>query len=136
MSDKKLQQRAAVSTWMANLGLLLILAAVAFPILKITAVDYRHLFAAGVALDLVGRIFTVIPKGVSMRTRRLIRTEFWSAVLFGLALGCMYYEGVGRTDWIAFTLAGGVLQFYASMTIPKAIARDLNGESKTLKSDK
>lgn len=114
-----------VSTWMANIGLFAIMVAVALPILRIDhAGIYRYIFSAGAALALVGRLFAVAPEGVSLRVRRLCRMELWSAVLFCAAVFCMFYPRMGRTDWIAFTLAGGFLQLYASIAVPRALAKE------------
>ncbi len=35
----------------------------------------------------------------------------------------MWYEGARPMDWLAFTLAGGVLQIYTSIMIPREAAK-------------
>ena len=36
----------------------------------------------------------------------------------------MFYEAAGPRDWIAFTLAGGAIQIYTSIMIPRTIAKE------------
>lgn len=63
--------------------------------------------AAVLALLLYGRIAAIVPKGASLRLRRLYRLETWCAIFFCVATFFMFYEKAGQMDWLAFTLAGG-----------------------------
>lgn len=110
--------------WMGNAGRLAILVAIALPILRLDFSLFRYVFAAGAAMTLVASLFAVAPEGASMRVRRLFRMELWASILFCAAVFCMFYRGMGPTDWIAFTLAGGVLQLYSSIAVPRAIAKE------------
>ena len=71
---------------------------------------------------LIGRIFSSY-KGDNLRLKRLYRIESWSAIFFCVAVFFMFYERAGARDWLAFTLAGGAIQIYTSIMIPRTIAK-------------
>ena len=81
-----------------NAGLLLILAATALPLLMIGGETYKWIYAAGAICALVGRLC--------------------AGAFF------IFYAGDTSRDWIAFTLAGAILQIYTSIMIPRAIRRE------------
>lgn len=113
-------QRAA--SWIANAGLLLVLAGTALPLFSHSLFTLtRWIFSAGAILCMAGRVMERF--GAShdgpLRLRRLKRIEMWSAIMFGVAAVFMFLRNVGPTDWIAFTLAGGALTCYTSIMIPR-----------------
>lgn len=126
--EPKDQQPSRLLLAMISIGLLLIFAGTMMPLFAIMpdfssgGDSYKYVYAAGALLLLTGRILTPY-KGDVFRVKRLSRIEFWSALFFGAAVFFMFYEGAGRTDWLAFTLAGGVLQIYTSIMIPRALAK-------------
>ncbi len=124
MTNDIRERRVVAGTWTANAGLLLVMVAVAMPILRLSFDIYRYVFAAGAALVLIGRIITPAPEGASARLRRFCRMELWVALLFCASVFCMFYPGMGPTDWLAFTLAGGICQVYASIMIPRLKSRE------------
>jgi predicted MFS family arabinose efflux permease len=75
----------------------------------------RWVFAAGAGLVLVGRVIGTY-KGSSLRIRRLYRILITSAVLYCASALMMFYSR-GTNDWVAFLLAGLVIQIYASWMI-------------------
>ena len=95
-----------IATILAMLGLLLIMAAVALPVLHVarTAVTWTY-------------------AGASLKLRRLLRMEIWTALVFVAGAVFLFLPvkpGAGEgNDWIAFTLAGGVLTLYTSIMIPR-----------------
>lgn len=104
---------------LAMLGLLMIVAATAMPLLRVEGDWFKYLYCAGAVMALAGRLLTPVPAGVSVRLRRLLRLEAWSALIF-IVGGVFLFVGDGGTrDWIAFTLAGGVIQVYTSIMIPR-----------------
>lgn len=113
-------QRTA--SWIANAGLLLVLAGTALPLFSHTLFPTtRWIFSAGALLCVSGRaIERFSPTDTrSLRIRRLKRIEMWSAIMFAVAAVFMFLRNVGPTDWIAFTLAGGALTCYTSIMIPR-----------------
>lgn len=113
--------RSQVSLWGANAGMLCLLIAGALPLLRMgDPALWKWLYAAGAAIVLVCRIFQPVDMP-TLRARRLKRMEFWSAVVWAVGTFFIFYKGAGPTDWLAFFLAGGVLQAYASLAMPSAM---------------
>lgn len=124
-------KRNNLTIWGANTGMILLLVAALLPILRVGPSSlWRYIFAAGAAIVLICRIFQ--PKDApTMRARRLKRMEFWSAVVWAVGTFFVFYPGAGPTDWLAFFLAGGVLEAYASLAMPAALrAKDKPSKSK------
>ncbi len=112
--------RNTVGTWIANIGMIIILIAIAMPLIFPGNLTYRYILPAGALLTLAGRIITPRLKNNSLRVRRLHRMQLWSAILFCASAAAMFYPGLRPTDWLAFTLAAAVLQAYASIMLPRA----------------
>lgn len=110
--------------WLVTVSLLLIMAATVMPLLRVEGEAWKYIYGSGAALLLYGRIASVVPKGASLRLRRLCRLETWCAVLFCVATFFMFYEKAGQMDWLAFTLAGGALQVYTSIMIPRMARKE------------
>ncbi len=119
-TDSKNARRSTAAIWIVNIGLLLIMAGIAMPLLRTGAGIYNYIFSAGAAILLAGRcIQPAEPKQSPIRLRRLCRIEIWSAVMFCVSAFFMFYKSAGRMDWLAFSLAGGVIQIYTSIMIPR-----------------
>ncbi len=116
-----MNMRNNVAIWGANGGMLLLLVAAVLPILRLGGNDvWRWLFAAGAVVVLICRI--IQPKDApTMRARRLKKMEFWSGVVWAVGAFFVFYPKAGPTDWLAFFLAGGVLEAYASLAMPAAL---------------
>lgn len=109
-------------------ALLLIVAGTFMPIFNyLQGSVYRYVYTAGAALLLIGRLFSPYT-GKVMRIKRLTRIEAWSAIFFCVAAFFMFYEPRAARDWLAFTLAGGAIQVYTSIMIPRTMARALSGK--------
>lgn len=104
-----------------NIGLLLIVAGTAMPLFHLTGLWVKVIFSIGAAATLLGRILSPSTKGLPLRARRLYRMEAWAGVIFCIGAFFMWYTPE-RMDWLAFTLAGAVIQIYTSLAIPKALA--------------
>lgn len=104
---------------MVTAGLLAIMAAALFPLLHMAAMWGRYVYAAGSLILLAGRFIAPKVKDAPLRLRRLIRVEIWSALIFMAGAVFMFVPSAGSTDWIAFTLAGGLLTIYTSVMIPR-----------------
>lgn len=107
---------------MITISMLLIVAGTVLPLFNHGGILFKYIYATGALLLLIGRLLTPY-KGDDLRVKRLYRIETWSAIFFCVAVFFMFYEGAGRTDWLAFTLAGGIIQIYTSIMIPRAIAK-------------
>lgn len=115
--------------WLAVAGLLLILTATAMPLFRLQGDLFRYLYAAGALCVFIGRLFNPCPD-TNIRVRRLYRIEVWAGVIFCVGAFFMFYRQAGAMDWMAFTLAGGVIEAYASIMIPKAREAEKKGPGK------
>lgn len=106
--------------WTAVAGLMLVVVATALPLLRITGEWVRWIYSAGALAVLAGRFFNRPPKKAPLRVRRLFRMEVWAGLMFCVGAFFMFYTGSGRMDYMAFTLAGGMIEVYASLMIPRA----------------
>lgn len=123
-SSENITTSKAVFLWMITIGMLLVAAGTIMPLLmQGTGSDlYKYVYGGGALMLLIGRIFTTY-KGDNLRLKRLYRIEGWSAIFFCVAVFFMFYEDASSRDWIAFTLAGGAIQIYTSIMIPRTIAK-------------
>ena len=110
------RQAAAV---FSTIGLLAIMTAAALPLLRMADGWFGYLYAAGAAMLLAGRLFEPVPAGAGIRLRRLLRLEVWTALIFAAGAVFILAPFAKGNDWIAFTLAGGVLTLYTSIMIPR-----------------
>lgn len=122
------RQPSTIMVVIITLGLLLIVAGTFMPIFNyLQGSIYRYIYAAGAVMLLAGRLFTPYT-GKVMRVKRLTRIEAWSAIFFCVAAFFMFYEPRVARDWLAFTLAGGAIQIYTSIMIPRTMRRALQGK--------
>ncbi len=112
-------ENPSLQMWITTVPLLMIVAGTAMPILGCHPPLWKYIYSAGAALLLIARIITPY-RGDNLRVKRLCRLESWSAIFFCVASFFMFYRGAGPTDWLAFTLAGGAVQTYTSIMIPRA----------------
>ncbi len=110
--------RYNLSTLLSTLGLLAILISAALPLLRIGTAWFGYPYAAGALVLLASRIINPTPEGASLRVRRLLRMEIWTALVFAAGAAFILFGPAGN-DWLAFTLAGGVLTVYTSVMIPR-----------------
>lgn len=100
-------------------GLLIIVAATAMPLIWMDNSWYQWLYAAGAVVLFIGRLMTPGLKEAPLRLRRLLRIETWGSLLFVAGAASMFWDSGSGRDWIAFTLAGGIIQVYTSIMIPR-----------------
>lgn len=116
---KKLKNRLASIG--APVALLLVLLATMVPFflrdLEWAQMSYRYIYSAGALLLLVVRLFTPY-RGDDIRLKRWHRIESWSAVFFCAAAVFLFIPSASLRDWLAFTLAGAVIQIITSIAIP------------------
>lgn len=106
--------------WLAVAGLIFVVVATAMPLLHVVGAWVKWLYGAGAIAVTVGRAFNQPPKEAPLRVRRLYRMEVWAGLMFCAGTFFMFYQGAGRMDYMAFTLAGGMIEVYASLMIPRA----------------
>lgn len=107
-----------------TVGMLMIATAIVIPIFtgSITSDLFRYIYAAGAMLLLTGRLVSSY-EGTNLRLKRLYRLETWSAVFFCVAAFFLFYDRTLLRDPLAFTLAGGLIQTYTSIMIPRQIGK-------------
>lgn len=118
-------RRAAMATWIFNIGLLCVMIGTALPLLRVEGEAYKWVYCAGAVLALAGKLIRPIPVGIPLAARRLMRLEVWAGLLFCAGGFFMWYTqgAYGSRDWVAFTLAGGALILYTSLMIPRRMAK-------------
>lgn len=109
------EQRNQLSNLLVIIGLLIMLVMAVMPLLNINLMWMRWVFAAGAVIVLIARILGVY-NGPVLRIKRLHRLLILSAILYCGSAATMFYSR-GTNDWIAFLLAGLVMQIYASWMI-------------------
>ena len=96
-------------------GLLIMLVMAILPLLNINQEWMKWGFAAGALIVLAARIIGAY-NGPVLRIKRLHRILISSGILY-CASAAMMFISRGSNDWIAFLLAGLVMQIYASWMI-------------------
>lgn len=120
-----MEQTSQISkTWIGvmTVGMLLIVAGTVLPIFRLDNDIYKYVYSVGAVMLLVSRLFNPY-KGDNLRLKRLVRIESWSAIFFCVAAFFMFYDPTTARDWLAFTLAGGMIQIYTSIMIPRVAAK-------------
>lgn len=119
MTSSKSSVLPRIMTALVTIGMLMIAAGIVLPLLKgISYTPFRYIYAAGAAITLIGRLFSPY-RGNNIRLKRLYRIESWSAVFFCVAAFFLFYSHGNMRDTLAFTLAGGIIQIYTSIMIPR-----------------
>lgn len=99
------------------IGLLIMAVMALLPLLNINQEWMRWAFAAGAVIVLVARVLGMY-RGPHLRIKRLHRILISSGILY-CASALMMFISQGTNDWIAFLLAGLVMQGYASWMIER-----------------
>ena len=94
------------------IAMLVMLGAALVPIFGVKLPWLRYVFAGGAVLTLIAQVLTPAPAN-TLRVRRLARINVWAAVLYCVAAAAM------QRSWIAFLLAGAVIQIYATLMLAK-----------------
>lgn len=101
-------------------GMLLIGVGILIPFFfGVGSIVFRIVYSAGAVMLLAARLMDRY-QGSDLRLRRLHRLETWSALFFCVAAVFLFYPpGTPLRDPIAFTLAGAIIQLYASLLISR-----------------
>lgn len=124
--DKKTAQR--IQTVLLAMGMVMLVVSAAFPLLGVWPEGMllmRYIFAAGAATVLAVRI-TEVYEGKNLRVKRLHSLERVSAFLYCVSAFLLFFYGnrLGGGDWIAFLLAGAIMQIYTSFMIQHEEEKD------------
>lgn len=132
------RQPKKIWTALATLGLLAVAVATILPIINVLTGDptvsfyrmsplFKYIYACGALSLLVSRLFSGY-KGSEMRVKRLSRIETWSALFFCVGAFFLFYDTGTARNWLAFTLAGAVIQCYTSIMIPRTLKKAIDKE--------
>ena len=100
-------------------AMLVMLGAALVPIFAGNTPWSRYVFAAGAVLTLIAQVLMPAPDS-TLRVRRLARINVWAAVLYCVAAACLFINDAAmQRSWIAFLLAGAVIQIYATLMLAK-----------------
>lgn len=119
----------AVMTVLGIVGLLGIAVGTMLPMIGVftspgAVAWWKYVYAGGAACFLVSKFFTPYT-GSHPRIKRLMRIESWSAIFFCVAAFFIFYNGAVTRDAWAFTLAGGALLIFTSLSIPRTVNKEL-----------
>ena len=114
-------KRITLSNILVIVGLLMMAAMAVTPLLPshndINLELMRWIFTAGAIIVLAARLIGIY-RGPSLRLKRLHVILVFSALLY-CASGSMMFILQGTNNWIAFLLAGVMVQLYASWMIDR-----------------
>lgn len=113
-------KRTNIANILVIVGLIMMIVMAVTPLLvnnRFNMEWMRWIFIAGALIVLVGRLIDIY-RGPSLRLKRLHVILVFSALLY-CASGSMMFIFQGTNNWIAFLLAGVVVQLYASWMIDR-----------------
>ncbi|MBR5118529.1 MAG: hypothetical protein IK100_07795 [Muribaculaceae bacterium] len=117
-----------IGNFLLCMSMTLLLAAAVVP-LFITPMPawQRWLLAAGAVGTLVAQFLIPSPSD-NFRIKRLSRMNVWAGIVYCIAAYCRFssYPDMQRS-WVAFLLAGAVLQIYATLMLSK-LTKDKKAE--------
>lgn len=112
--------RTKIANILVIVGLLIMVVTAIMPLLVNHNINFelmRWLYNGGAIIVLIGRLVD-IHLGPSLRLKRLHLILVFSALLY-CASGSMMFIYQGTNNWIAFLLAGLLVQSYASWQIER-----------------
>lgn len=109
--------KGGISNILVVIGLFIMAVMALLPLLNINHDWMRWAFAVGAVLVLVARIMGIY-RGPSVRIRRLHRILISSGLLYCVS-ALMMFLSRGTNDWLAFLLAGLIMQIYSSWMIDR-----------------
>lgn len=116
------ENKKTIQSLMLAIGLLVMLIMAVLPIAGIHWTAMRYTYAFGAVLTLAARMVEKYD-GKSLRIKRLYRIAKVSAALYCASAALLFYPQAGSTDWIAFLMAGAVLQIYATVAVERELKK-------------
>ncbi|MBQ9466325.1 MAG: hypothetical protein IJU62_05050 [Muribaculaceae bacterium] len=102
------------------LGLLATMVLAALPLLGVTVAPWmRVAYAVAAGAVLLARLLTVRSGTGGLRERRLRVLLVVAAALICVSAWLLFRRDSGPTDWVAFLLAGAIMQGYASFMLDR-----------------
>ena len=105
------------------------------PLIGINEEWMVYVYILGAICAVVTRILQRVKyrkdKTISTRIRRLLHIEFWSSMCYMVSAYFMVADPYHHGNWIAFLLAGAVLQIYTSQMIMWRQKKEREGKAKT-----
>lgn len=112
LSDKGKQKAQYI---MLSAAMVIMVVTALLPLLNIYWPGSKWIFAFGAVLALAERL-TERYSGANLRVRRLVRMGKISALLYCVAAYLLIAAPTGKTtDWLAFLMAGAVMQAYCML---------------------
>ena len=114
------EKRIAISNILVVIGLLLMVITAVIPLFVNHSINMELIqwgFTAGAIMVLVGRLIGIY-RGPSLRIKRLHGILIFSGLLY-CASASMRFIFLDPKNWIAFLVAGLVVQMYASWMIER-----------------
>ena len=111
-----MMKKENILNWLLMAGMVTITLMALLPLLNVNQEWMRWAFAAGAIAVLAVRLLQRPAPQANLRVRRLLRINVMSALLFCASAGMTFYRQ-GTTDWVAFLMAGAVLQIYVSFML-------------------
>ena len=120
-------KRITLSNTLVVVGMLLMAVMAVAPLLATNIIDMELMrwgFTAGAIIVLAGRLIGIY-RGPSLRIKRLHGIRIFSGLLY-CASASMMFIFQGTNNWIAFLMAGLVVQMYASWMIEREEKKGTN----------
>ncbi len=112
LSDKGKQKAQYI---MLSAAMVIMVVTALLPLLNIYWGGSKWIFAFGAVLALAERL-TERYSGPNLRVRRLVRMGKISALLYCVSAYLLVFAPTGKTtDWLAFLMAGAVMQIYCML---------------------
>ena len=87
---------------------------------------WKYVLAAGALGTLVAQILIPAPSD-ELRIKRFAHMNVWSAILYCVSAACLFiHDESMQKSWVAFLLAGAVLQIYATLMISRLTNQDMS----------
>lgn len=125
MNEKKLDL-------LLSLALLVLVVMAFLPMVNVLWSWRPYVYAVGAVLAAVVRVWQRFryrkDRQMSLAVRRLHNIEFWSALCF-LVSALFMIINPHKTDWIAFLMAGAVIQIYTSFRLQYVLKKEAGRKS-------
>ena len=118
------ENKKTIQSLMLAVGLLVMLIMAVLPIAGIHWVAMRYIYAFGAVLTLAARMVESY-NGSNLRVKRLYRIAKVSAALYCASAAPLFYPQAGNTDWVAFLMAGAVLQIYSTVAVEHVLKKEV-----------
>lgn len=117
------ETRSKIGNVLLCVGMTVLLAGTLIPFFNHDWPWGKWVFVVGALCTLVAQIMIPSPSS-EVRARRLSHINVWSAVAYCIAAYCPFSHDFSmQRSWVAFLLAGAVLQIYATIMLSKVTGK-------------